>query len=96
VRRQLRRHLVGLACLAAAGIVGIAAIVDHRWEQERGNRAQLAEWYCSHQATRCGGPSSARIEAHWEQRELGYKITIAVLCAAGAALLVARSLRAPH
>ncbi len=95
VKRLLLRHLLGLACLAAAGLVASAAVADHHLKQERGNRAEVAEWYCEHQGTRCGGVSSAGIEARWNQREVAYAVAVAVsvLGATGAGLLAAGSLR---
>ena len=72
----LRRHLLSIACFASAGLIGLAAIADHRNKQERINRAQLSEWYCKHQGTRCGGPSSDRIETHWNQRQWAYEIAV--------------------
>jgi hypothetical protein len=75
----VRRHLMSIACLAAAGLIGVGAIVDHRHKQGRINRAEVAEWYCTNRGTRCGGPSSARIEKHWNQRQWGYEIAVAAL-----------------
>jgi len=91
--RVLRRHLLGLACLAAAGLFGLAAIADHHWKQVRQDRAEVAEWYCAHQRTHCGGESSSKIEARWNDREVGYKVVVSILGATGLALLVAGSLR---
>jgi len=91
VKRLRFRHLLGLACLAAAGLVGMAAVVDRHVKQERGNRAEVAEWYCEHQGTRCGGASSAGIEARWNQREVAYVVAVSVLGASGAGLLAAGS-----
>jgi hypothetical protein len=71
----------------------MAAIVDHHVKQGRQNRADVAEWYCEHQGTRCGGASSAGIEARWNQREVGYTVAVSILGATGAGLLVAGSLR---
>jgi hypothetical protein len=93
MRRRLRRQLVGLACLAAAGLIGAGAIVDHRLKDARTDQAEVAEWYCSHLGTRCGGASSAGLEARWNQRQLGYEIAVAVLGAAGVGLLLTRLLR---
>lgn len=58
----------------------------------RSDRAELAEWYCTHDDVRCGGPSSDWIEARWNQREVGYKVAVSILGATGAGLLVAGSL----
>ena len=66
----------------AAIVVAIVAAADHRHSRAQSNRAQLAEWYCDHKGTRCGGASSVRMHAAWENRELGYKVTEGVLAAA--------------
>ena len=91
MRRRIRRHLLALVCLGAAGLIGVGAIVDRHVKQARIDRAELAEWYCSHQGTRCGGPSSDRIEARWNRRELGYEIAVGTLGALGVVLVAARS-----
>jgi hypothetical protein len=75
----LRRQLISIVCLAVAGLIGVAAIIDHRNKQARIDRAELAEWYCSHDGTRCGGPSSEKIEEHWNEREGGYEVVVAEL-----------------
>jgi len=93
MRRVPRRHLVPIVCLAVAGLIGVAAIVDHRWKQSRINHAELLEWYCQHRGTRCGGPSSESIEAHWNQRELGYEIAVVALGGLAVALVVFRTVR---
>jgi hypothetical protein len=67
-------YLLALACLAAAALVALAAVLDHRNKQQRENRAESAEWYCAHRGTQCGGASSSRIEEHWEQRERVYEL----------------------
>ena len=72
----MRRHLVAIVCFGVAGLIGLAAIADHRNKTARANRAQLGEWYCEHEGTHCGGPSSERIEAHWQQRQVGYEIAV--------------------
>ena len=91
--RQLRRHLLGFACLAAAGLIGVAAIVDHHWKTERADRLEVAEWYCIHLGTRCGGPSWETVETRWNERQLGYEIAVGVLGAAGIGFFVVRSVR---
>jgi hypothetical protein len=75
----MRRQLISVVCLAAALLIGIVAIVDHRNKQARINRADVGEWYCRHDGTRCGGPSSERIEAHWNERQWGYEIAVSAL-----------------
>ena len=80
-------RLAAALLLATALIAGIAA-VDHAWKSHRSNRAQVLEWYCSHQGTHCGGPSSAVIERHWNERELVYEIVGAALLATAATVAV--------
>jgi hypothetical protein len=75
----LRRHVVSFVLLALAGIIGVTAIADHRIKNARMSRAEVAEWYCRHDGTRCGGPSSARIEARWNRRQLGYEVAVIAL-----------------
>ncbi|HEX6663103.1 MAG TPA: hypothetical protein VF025_05470 [Gaiellaceae bacterium] len=85
----MRLRLVVLCiALSLTGIaVAVVAVTDHHRSRARSNRAQLAEWYCTHQGTRCGGPSSVRMHEAWENRELGYKVTEGTL--AGVVLLTA-------
>jgi hypothetical protein len=75
----LRRHLLAVVCFAAAGLIGLAAVADHRNKNARSNRAQVSEWYCEHRGTRCGGPSSASIEAHWQSRQWAYEVAVVAL-----------------
>jgi hypothetical protein len=70
---------VSLLCLALAGAIGLAAIADHRNKQSRALKAEVLEWYCVHDGTHCGGPSSERIETHWNNRQLGYEIAVSAL-----------------
>jgi hypothetical protein len=93
MRGRLRHHLLGLACVAAAGVVAVAAIVDHRWKQHRLYRAEVAEWYCTHRGTRCGGTPWETIEARWNRRQVGYEVAVTVLATAGAGLIGIRALR---
>jgi hypothetical protein len=79
VASAVRKQLVSIVCLAAAALIGLAAIVDHRHKAARINRAEVAEWYCGHRGTRCGGASSTKIEARWNQRQSGYEIAIVAL-----------------
>jgi hypothetical protein len=76
---------VTLALLAA---IGTAGVVDHTLKQRRMNRAEVSEWYCGHEQTRCGGPSSDGIEDAWNQRERGYQIALGVVAAVGAAVAI--------
>jgi hypothetical protein len=73
-----------LLSFALAGAIAIGAVADHRWKKSRINRAELLEWYCVHQGSRCGGPSSTAIERRWNERQVGYEVVVAVL--AGGAL----------
>ena len=82
---RLRLIVLCIALSVAAIVVAVVAIHDHRHSKSRINRAELAEWYCKHQGTRCGGSDSDRIHEAWESRERGYKRTEGVL--AGALLL---------
>lgn len=86
-----RRHRASMACALAALLFAVSAVIDHRNEQARSNGAELREWYCGHDGTRCGGPSSAAIERDWESRELGYEVA-AALCVAAAGGLAVRHL----
>jgi hypothetical protein len=70
---------MSIVCLAVAGLIGVAAIVDHRWKQARIDRAHVSEWYCFHDGTQCGGPSSSSIEKHWNERQEGYEIAVVAL-----------------
>jgi hypothetical protein len=92
----IRRHLPGVACLAAAGVLCVAAVVDHRSKQTRIDRAQVAAWYCTHQGTHCGGESWRRIENRWNRRQLGYEIAVASLAGVALVLAVGRMVRAPR
>jgi hypothetical protein len=85
---MLRRPWIGLVGLALALLLGLAAIVDHHQKNVRTNRAELAEWYCTHAGTRCGGPSSAVMERRWDEREVGYEIAVGCLGVFGTASLV--------
>ncbi len=84
-----------LLALAALALVTVAAELDHAHKRSASNAAQVSEWFCSHRGERCGGPSSARIQHRWEQRERGYKTTFALLSAAAVVLLVRTTRRRP-
>ena len=81
----LRTVSVTLVLLA---VIGAAGVVDHTLKAHRMNRAELSEWYCEHEQTRCGGPSSGRLEDAWNQRERGYQIALCVVAAAGGLLTI--------
>ena len=89
----IRQHLLAFACLTAAGILCIAAVVDHRWKQRRMDRAEIAAWYCTHEGTHCGGESWRQIENRWNRRQLGYEIAAATLSSLALALIVVRAFR---
>jgi hypothetical protein len=76
---SMRRHLLSIVCLSAALLIGVVAIVDHRNKQARIDRAEVGEWYCKHDGTHCGGPSSERMEARWNTRQWGYEIAVTAL-----------------
>jgi hypothetical protein len=71
--------MLSVLAFAAAGIIGIAAIADHANKHARMDRAEVSEWYCRHRGVRCNGPSSRRIEDHWNQRQLVYEVLVAIL-----------------
>jgi hypothetical protein len=79
VRRLLRRYLPSIVALVIAAVIVPLAVADHRNKQSRMNRAEVAEWYCTHRAVRCNGPSSARIEDRWNKRQVAYEVALAVL-----------------
>jgi hypothetical protein len=84
VRRLLS---FGILCCTLGAVIGLVAVVDHRDKTARMNRAERSEWYCTHTATRCGGPSSAGIERRWNRREVGYMILFGALVGSGAICL---------
>jgi hypothetical protein len=77
----LRRLALPIACLVLAGVVGLAAVADHRHKAARLNRVEISEWYCAHHGTRCGGPSSERIENRWNTRQWIYEGAVGGLAA---------------
>jgi hypothetical protein len=80
-------------CLAIAALVALAGVVDHHTKQVRAERAEVGEWFCTHTGTRCGGASSNRIEAQWNEREVGYEVALVLFGGAGAASLVVAAAR---
>jgi hypothetical protein len=87
------RFLLPLACLATAGTVGVATIVDHHLKQRNINDAQVARYFCRVQHTRCGYESWRRIEARWQSRQLAYEIVVIGFGGLGLALLGYRLVR---
>jgi len=76
-------------------VIGAAGVVDHTLKARHMNRAELSEWYCEHNQTRCGGESSSRLEDAWNKRERGYQLALVVVAAAGGFLtIVSRRQRA--
>ena len=88
----LRRYWASLVCLVLAGAIGLAAIGDHRNKASRMIKAEVLEWYCAHDGTHCGGPSSEGIETRWNERQVGYEIAVGWLGGAAVLLLVGRTL----
>ena len=72
----LRRHRLSIACYVLAGTIGVVAIADHRNKPRRIESRRAPEWFCAHQGTRCGGPSSDRIEEQWNERQWAYEIAV--------------------
>jgi len=89
----LRRHRASLLCFALAVAIGLGAIVDRANKQSRMDSAEVLEWYCDHDGTHCGGPSSERIEADWNERELGCEIAVVGLGGLAILLFVGRAVR---
>jgi hypothetical protein len=84
---------LAMVLVAAAVLIGIGAVVDHHAKQARINRAEIGEWYCLHRGTRCGGPSSDRIEARWNERQSAYEAVVVALGATAVARVVLRARR---
>lgn len=89
----VRRYWAPLVGLALAGAIGLAATADHRNKQSRIGKAEVLAWYCQHDGTHCGGPSFERMEAHWNERELGYEIAVSGLGGFAILLFVGLTLR---
>ena len=69
-----------LAVGAAALLVALAAVIDHRHKREVEFAAQEDAWFCKHgRPSACRDFDEAAYEERWEQRELGYRITFAAL-----------------
>ena len=87
-----RTRLLGFACLLLAGLTAVVAVVDHHDKQTRVNQVELQAWYCTHKGTRCGGPSPERIERHWNERQVGYEVAVAILTACGVVCIALASI----
>jgi hypothetical protein len=92
----LRAHRVSIVCLAAALLVGLAAIVDHHYKQRRIDDAQVSDYFCRFYNTRCGGPSWHRIEARWQTRQLAYEAAVSALGGFALVLAAYRLVRKPR
>ena len=94
MRSLLRTFAVPLALLAAALVLGGVAFADHWWKQQRIDRAEVADWYCRHRGVDCGATSWRTLEAHWQDRQVGYEIAVCLLglAAVGTAARPARRL----
>lgn len=67
---------LALAVGAAAGLVALVAVLDHRHKREVEFAAQEEAWYCAHGHPRaCTDFDEVAYEEHWERRELGYRVT---------------------
>lgn len=80
-----RQHLLSIVCLAAAALLAVAAVADHEWKGRRMDRAQVREWFCANEGTRCGGPSSVQMETNWERRQWAYEVAVVALGGLGVA-----------
>jgi hypothetical protein len=76
--REMGPLVAGCGLLLLVLVVGLIAIADHSNKTARNNHAELLEWYCTHRGTRCGGPSSASIERHWNERQRAYEVVVTV------------------
>ena len=84
---------MALAVAAAALLVAVVAVLDHRHKRSVEFAAQEAAWFCAHgRPEACTGFDEAAYEERWEQRELGYRVTFFTF-AAGAVGLGALRLR---
>src|SRR4051812_27020599 len=88
-----RRYRAPLLLALVFAAIATAAYVDRTHKQTNINRAQDAEWYCSHFRAHCGRGSSAEIERRWERRERGYAAALILI---GAASIVAAVRVAPR
>src|SRR5262249_3528999 len=85
--RSLRRaqaSLVAMCAVVVMVVVTALAIGDHNRKNRTTAKAEIAEWYCEHHSTQCGGPKSDALEDAWNRRELGYKVADVTLLAVGA------------
>jgi hypothetical protein len=90
LRRLRGPTLLAFAAGAAALVVALAATIDHRHKGAVEIAAQEDAWYCAHgRRQRCTGFDEVSYEAHWEERELRYRISFFTLGAAAAVLGVA-------
>jgi len=84
-QRRVPSYYLGMARLAlvlaaAALLVALVAVIDHRHKREVEFAAQEDAWFCKHgRPSACHDFDEAAYEERWEQRELGYRITFAML-----------------
>ena len=84
-QRRVPSYYLGMARLAlvvaaAAIVVALVAVIDHRHKREVEFAAQEDAWFCKHgRPSACHDFDEASYEERWEQRELGYRITFAAL-----------------
>ena len=83
----LRSYWLSLACLGAAAVIGVVAIVDHHRKQDQIDAAQVDEYFCREQQVRCGGTPWERIEDDWQARQVGYEAAVIALGGLGVVLI---------
>jgi hypothetical protein len=67
---------LALAVGAAAALVALVAMLDHRHKREVEFAAQEDAWFCAHgRPDACTDFDGVAYERRWEQRELGYRVT---------------------
>ena len=96
VRRLRGLTGLALAVAAAALLVALVAVLDHRHKRSVEFAAQEDAWFCAHgRPEACTDFDEATYEERWERRELGYRVTFFTL-GAGAACLGVLRLRRRH
>jgi hypothetical protein len=79
---------VALVAFALAGVIALAARVDHHRVGAQNWDANQASWYCQHNGTRCDELQIEDLERGWEHRELGYRIGFYSLLSVGSAAVI--------
>ncbi len=78
---------IALAVGVAALLVGAGAVLDHRHKRHVEFAAQEDAWFCAHgRPSACTDFDEVAYEAHWEQRELAYRVTFFGLAASALGL----------